>query len=85
MRKFPAVREPNSKTMKNHLVTAALASLCFSYVSCEEKHTVVNPPEKHETTIVTPPSSTTEKKTETQTTITPGGTTTEKKETIEKK
>ena len=78
--------------MKHYLVTALVASFCFS---CEEKHTVVNPPgenkttivtpaEKHDTTIVTPGTST-EKKTETNTTVTPGGTTTEKKETIEKK
>jgi len=81
--------------MKYALITAASALLFFS---CEQKETVIQPPDKNETTIVNPPaekkettiinppaSKTTEKTTETETKITPGGTTTEKTETIEKK
>ena len=67
--------------MKHYLVTALVASFCFS---CEHKETTVNPPAENKTTIVTPGTST-EKKTETNTTITPGGTSVEKKETTEQK
>lgn len=69
--------------MKNYLIIAALASLCFA---CERKEVTINPPgQTKETTIVTPAPSTTEKTTETKTTTTPEGTTTEKTETTEKK
>lgn len=72
--------------MKNYLIIAALASLCFA---CERKEVTINPAgETKETTIVTPapaPEKTTEKTTETNTTTTPEGTTTEKTETTEEK
>lgn len=69
--------------MKTYLITAVLASLCFS---CEQKSTTVNPPGEKETTIIKEAApSTTEKKTETETKVGPGGVTTEKKETTEKR
>jgi hypothetical protein len=69
------------KEMKNYLITAALATMCFS---CEHKETTVNPPAEHnDTTIIKEAPSSTEKKTETETKVMPGGTTTEKKETTE--
>lgn len=75
--------------MKNYLITAVLASMCFS---CEEKHTTITPPGEKETTIIKDAPTiikeapnTIEKKTETETKVTPGGTTTEKKETTEKR
>ncbi|MES2920594.1 MAG: hypothetical protein V4819_03560 [Verrucomicrobiota bacterium] len=68
--------------MKTYIITAVLASLCFS---CEQKSTTINPPGEKETTIIKEVPTTTEKKTETETKITPNGTTTEKKETTEKR
>lgn len=70
--------------MKNQLIIAVLASLCFA---CERKEVTIIPPgETKETTIVTPaPAKTEEKKTETKTTTTPDGTTIEKTETTEEK
>ncbi len=68
--------------MKNYLVAAAVASLCFS---CEEKNTTINPPGEKDTTIIRESPRSTEKTTETETKTTPGGTTTEKKETTEQR
>lgn len=70
--------------MKNYIITAVLASLCFS---CEQKSTTINPPGEKETTIIkeAPAPNTVEKKTETETKVTPGGITTEKTETTEKR
>ena len=68
--------------MKTYIITALLASLCFS---CEQKSTTINPPGEKETTIIKEAApTTTEKKTEVETKVTPGGTTIEKKETTEK-
>jgi hypothetical protein len=68
--------------MKNYIITAVLACLCFS---CEQKSTTINPPGEKETTIIKEAPKTTETKTETETKVSPDGTTTEKKETTEKK
>ncbi len=72
--------------MKNYLIIAAAASLCYS---CERKEVTITPAETKETTIITPapatPEKTTEKTTETETTITPEGTTTETTETTEER
>lgn len=69
--------------MKIYIITAVLATLCFS---CEQKSTTVNPTVEKETTVIKEAApSTTEKKTETETKVSPGGVTTEKTETTEKR